>query len=426
MIGDGLVIRPRILVVATIGRADLLAMFGQLAGVAELTFLEYASTPGLSPQPYEPYGRLTTWEEHRSARSLLRAVEPDLLVMLGIGARNQLALRCEARRQGLRTIHLEHGYRLPLAARRSLSADPRKPANNGGGGPHRARSSLATHRFFASSVARLPPAEAARLARYALPSVGGASFEALGAIAGLRRPDRYVSFAPECFAFHRELDRVPPQMAERTVFVGVPQFDCFRSGRGGAEPGSDTVVLVDHQLHNAGFLGWDPQFHRRWTEGIHSAVVAKGRRLVVKVHPGDRSSPWAEYADGSVEIVPSIELLEQRARSADVVLGIMSTLQLPLAGLDHTTTITVEVHPQPGEVLSSRLVEAGVAHPVASFDQLGAALDEVPDLHARQLSGKPAFVEQFLHRLDGGAGERLTEAVLAEAGATAAVGEKAR
>ena len=201
----------------------------------------------------------------------------------------------------------------------------------------------------------------------------------------------------------------------------MPQFDCFRSDREG-EPESDVVVLVDHQLHNTGFLGWDPQFHREWVEGIHAAVVAKGRRLVVKIHPGDRSSPWAEYTDGSVEVVPSIELLERRARSAGVVLGIMSTLQLPLAGLDHTTTITVEIHPQPGEVLSGRLVEAGVAHPVDSFDRLRSALDEIPDLHARQLSGKSAFVEQFLHRLDGGAAERLTEAVLAEAGVTAKAG----
>jgi hypothetical protein len=77
-------------------------------------------------------------------------------------------------------------------------------------------------------------------------------------------------------------------------------------------------------------------------------------------------------------------------------------------------------------VLSSRLVEAGVAHPVTSFEELRAALDDVPGLHRRQLPHKPAFVEQFLHRLDGRAGERLTEALLSEAGtgATAAVGAR--
>ncbi len=409
--------RPRILVAATIGRADLLAMFEEAAERADLTFVEYESTPGVTPKLYEPYGRLTTWEQHGSARALLREVEPDLLAMLAIGVRNQLALRREAARRGVRTIHLEHGYRLPLAARRSLSTQRDKVAN--GGAPSGAHSSLATHRFFAGSLLRLPPAEAARVARFALPSVGGASLETLGAAAELRRPDRYVSFAPECFAFHRELDQVPPGLAERTLYVGVPQFDCFRSDRGEAGAASGTAVLVDHQLHNTGFLGWDAEFHRSWAEGIHAAVLASGRRLAVKAHPGERNSPWARYADGSVELVPSIEELEQRARSADVVLGIMSTLQLPLAGLDHTATVTVEIHPRGEEVLSGRLVEAGVAHPVASFEGLRAALEDVPGLHRRQIPHKAAFVEQFLHRLDGRAGERLTEALLSEAGAGA-------
>jgi hypothetical protein len=412
------VTRPRILVVATIGRADLLAMFEQVADRADLTFLEYASTPGVAQQLYEPYGRLTTWEEHRSARSLLDAVRPDLLAMLAIGGRNQLALRCEARRRGLRTVHVEHGYRLPRRIQRAFSLDRSTPAN--GTGTQATGSSLATHRFFAASLPRLPLADATRLARYALPSVGGASHEAQAAVAGLRRPDRYLSFSPECFAFHRDFDQVPRELAESTVFTGVPQFDCFRSDRD-AEPESGDVVLVDHQLHNSGVLGWDESFHRQWAESIHTAVVATGRRLVVKAHPGDRTSVWAGFGDGSVEVVPSIELLERRARSARVTLGIMSTLQLPLAGLDWMTSIAVEVHPRQGVVLSSRMAEAGVARPVSSFDELRTTLDDVPALHRDQLPAKPAFVEQFLHRLDGRAGERLTEALIAEATASLAV-----
>jgi hypothetical protein len=411
-VGTAPVSRPRILVVATIGRSDILAMFGRLRERAELSFLEFTSTPGLTPALYEPYGQLATWEEHHSARSLLRSLQPDLLVMLGIGARNQLALRCEARRRSVRVVHLEHGYRLPVTMRRSLNETRR---GTEGDARERPRSTLATHRFFAATLATLPPRQAARLLRYALPSVGGASVETMAGIADLRRADRYVSFAPECFEFHRELDRIPPDLAERAVYVGVPQFDCFRAGADTVEADSGTVVLVDHQLHNAGILGWDRPFHRRWAAGIHEAVVASGRRLVVKAHPGDTASPWSGYTDGSVEIVPSIELLERRARSSRLALGVMSTLQLPLAGLDHMAMVTVEIHPQPGEVLSARLVEAGVTQPVASFEALAAALDDTAALHERQLPHKAAFVEHFLHRLDGGASERLAEAVLAEA-----------
>ena len=229
-----------------------------------------------------------------------------------------------------------------------------------------------------------------QLIRYALPSVGGTSLETLAAAANLRRPDRYVSFSPECFEFHRELDLVPAALADRTLYTGVPQFDSFRAGHA-TEPDSGNAILVDHQLHNTGFLGWDAEHHRRWAAGIHAAVVAHGMRLVVKIHPGDRSSPWADYDDGSVEVVPSIERLAERARSARIALGIMSTLQLPLAGLEQTTMVTVEVHPQAGEVLSSRLVAAGVAHPVSSFEELRAALGEAAALHEHQRPAKAAL-----------------------------------
>ena len=335
--------------------------------------------------------------------------------MLAIGVRNQLALRCEARRRGLRAIHVEHGYRLPLAVQRELRGGRHTPPQSSLT-PRLTRSSLPAQRFFAGSLLRLPPRTAARLARQALPSIGGASIDAHEALADLRRPDRYVSFSPECFSFHRELDRVPGELAEQTVYVGVPQFDCFRSGGERVEPDAGTAVLVDHQLHNTGFLGWDREHHRRWAAGIHDAIAARGLRLVVKAHPGERSSPWTAYDDGSVELVPTIEELEQRSRSARVALGVVSTLQLPLAGLDQIATITVEVHPQSGHVLSRGLVEAGVAHPVTSYEELGVALGDVAALHRDQLPHKPAFVERFLHRLDGQGGERLTDAVMAEAG----------
>lgn len=403
--------RPRILVVATLGRDDLLAMFARLAERAELTFVEYAGQAGVEPHRYEPYGRLTTWEEHRSAAALLRDARPDLLAMLAIGSHNQVALRREARRRGLRTVHVEHGHRLPRETLQALSRDRSTPVN--GAGRHSTGSSLATHRFFAASLLRLPLGEAARLARFALPGAGTWD-ETQVATAALRRPDRYVSFSPECFAFHRDFDRVPAEMAQQTVFTGVPQFDCFRDDRE-PEPDSGDVLLVDHQLHNSGVLGWDERFHREWAGEIHAAVAGSGRRLVVKAHPGDRSSAWSGFGDGSVELVPSIAALERRARSARLALGAMSTLQLPLAGLEWMASVAVEVHPRKGVVLSSRMAEAGVSLPVSSFEQLREALADVPALQERQRAAKPAFVERFLHRLDGRAGERLAEVLLAEA-----------
>ena len=96
-----------------------MSMFQDLVGQAELSFLEYRRNwgDGVDPDVYGRYGRLTTWEEYRSAPELLDRLRPDRIVMLSIGSRNQLALRWEAARRGIEVVHVEHGYRLPATVR---------------------------------------------------------------------------------------------------------------------------------------------------------------------------------------------------------------------------------------------------------------------------------------------------------------------
>jgi hypothetical protein len=94
------------------------------------------------------------------------------------------------------------------------------------------------------------------------------------------------------------------------------------------------------------------------------------------------------------------------------VLGVASTLQMPLASLDHVAHVTLEIHPRPEHLLSQRFIDAGVAEPITFFEELPEAIARVDDIHARQRPHKPAFVRQFLHKLDGGAGDRMERALL--------------
>ena len=86
---------PRILIVAALGRGDIVSMFDLLAEQADLTFVEYERNwgHGLDPEAYRGVGHLTTWEEHRSADALLDSVRPARVAMLSISSRNQIALR---------------------------------------------------------------------------------------------------------------------------------------------------------------------------------------------------------------------------------------------------------------------------------------------------------------------------------------------
>src|SRR5690349_11963290 len=95
---------------------------------ADLTFVEYERNwgHGLDPSVYHTYGTLTTWEEHSSASALLTSTNPDLIAMIAISSRNQLALRATASRRGIEVIHVEHGYRLPAGVRSSSGFQPRR------------------------------------------------------------------------------------------------------------------------------------------------------------------------------------------------------------------------------------------------------------------------------------------------------------
>src|SRR5262245_46510978 len=147
--------RPRIMVVAALGRPDIVGMFKPLARIADLTFVEYERNwgEGLDPRVYEGFGQLTTWERHRSAKALLARTNPDTIAMISIGSRNQLVLRAEALRRGIEVVHVEHGYRLPPHVRSAPGVH-----TVGREGP---RAGVRTNRFFVQSAILAGPRIAA-------------------------------------------------------------------------------------------------------------------------------------------------------------------------------------------------------------------------------------------------------------------------
>ena len=397
--------KPRLLVVATLGRADIVSMFQGLVGQAELSFLEYRRNwgDGVDPDVYGRYGRLTTWEEYRSAPELLDRLRPDRIVMLSIGSRNQLALRWEAARRGIEVVHVEHGYRLPAAARQDPAI-----AGSGRSGP---RSTFRANRFFLDSMIHEGFPGAVRLAEVGFRATVDGGAVAHPRLARARRPDRYVSFSEECFEYHRVADRVPAELADRTVFVGVPQFDCFAYQ--GVAPREDRLaVMADHQLHNAGMRGWTVEYRRDWARRLEQTLRASSWRLVLKRHPGDMEDVWRDSDPAFIEQVETIDELAAHAEAASLVLGTGSTLQLPLIASPSAAALALEIHPHPGPDLSGRIIEAGVAEAVLTFDDLGTALRHIEGLRERQVGSKPAFIERFLYRLDGKARERLAGALL--------------
>jgi hypothetical protein len=382
-----------------LGRPDLVSQFRGASESSEITFVDYQ---GADPRAYAGLGPLVFWEQFRSAARMLSELKPEAILALAIDSRNQAALRLQAARRGIPVIHVEHGYRLPLSVR---SAEGVSTLGRGSLVPR------SSQRFYLGSFAGLGPVGAARMVRYGVETARGGSYTAMHRAADWRRADHYISFSPECLEFHRELDRLPTEVVAAADFTGVPQFDCFSPQRGIERSTADTAVLIDHQLHNAGILGWDTAAKREWAAEVWRAVRGSGRRLLVKPHPGDRSGSWDPFLGDGVELLDSIESLAAEAARVDLALGVMSTLQMPVAALPNVAMISLEVHPEPGRELTARFTEAGVSEPVFDFASLPATLARARELREDQLPHKPAFTERFLFRLDGGASERMTAAI---------------
>jgi len=389
-------------------RRDLVAMFDGLGGAAQLHFVEYAAEwgEGMSTELYAGYGALRTWEASGSANRLLDDVSPDLVAFVSCTSYNQVALRCAARARGLRCVHLEHGLRRPPSSPIPLGA----AAPTARGGPR--LSSWRTHAFFARSVVQDRHAARPLLAYAADIALRGSSDATLRRHADLRRLDHYISFSAECFDYHRHVDRLAG-VEPGVTFVGVPQFDVY-AAEGGRQVDENAAILVDHQLANEGVLGWNLEFRERWAADLSSTLADAGITLYVKEHPGDRTRTWRRLGASNVRVVEESELPEL-ARDARTVLGLASTLQMPLAALAHVAHIALELHPMPGGAAAQAFVAAGVAEPVRSFAELAAALERRREVAATQRRSKAAFERRFLFALDGQSGERFRAALLSQA-----------
>lgn len=400
-----------LVVSGAIGRADILEIVAPLAAHYRLRFVEY---PWFWERPldravYSPLGTVVTWSEAVSAQRFLERERPSAVVLFYNTAYNQVALRIAARERGIPVIHLEHGFRLRAGVSQAARLMDREARER-----WRVRrvakrlESARNYAFLARSLADGGRRERTELASYLQHTfVRGVDSASLRSTTEIRRCDVYVSFSPECFEYHREMDAIPA--GHSVEYVGFPQFDAYLDKSSQTE--SDLVLLVDHQFHNSGMFGWTAEFRRSWAERLARLVKAAGRSLVVKTHPGDQSGVWEPFVrNGEVRLLSHGELPALTDRIG-LVLGTFSTLQVPLAAMRHVALLALEIHPETGAFPSKVFVDAGVAEPIFTWDELERALRDVDGVRARQQPHKSAYTRQFVHALDGHAAERLVAAV---------------
>jgi hypothetical protein len=430
-------LRP-VLIVGTIDRPDLLTMFKSLVGNVPMTFLEYRFNyrRELHPENYVPYGPVVSWDQFANADDLLDRIMPRRVVLLFNTSLNQVALKLAAQRRGIPTFHLQHGFRLRFDEHLQFEEEIRPKAQHRAKAfvsrsPREVACALREHAFFWRSLPAMDARTRRRAAGFALQNYRGKASPRLSrAYADIRRLDEYIAHAPEDFNQHWGEDALDQTNFRGVHFIGFPQFDDL-CDLGPVEVDDRNVILIDHQFHNSDFFGWNLDFRRSWTASIADIVRRLGLRLHIKQHPGDTSDSWRTHlSPGSIELI-DFEGLRRRIPATRSIMGTASSMQMPLAGMEHTVLIALEIHPRPGPMLSKGFVRTGVGHAVTTYEELEQALRKSLELLNQQSPHKAPFIEQFLHRVDGQAGNRLRRILGGEAGVSpivspAAVGETMR
>jgi hypothetical protein len=397
-------------------------MFNRFRGRLPLTFLEYRYNYRIAVHEdrYEPYGRVISWDEFSDAFALLDQVKPDRVVFFFNASLTQVALKLAAQKRGITTYHLEHGFRLRYADYEKFE-DTRVARRHRRLGEFVSRSpreiicALKEHAFFWRSTLQFAPPIRRRLAGYGVEIYkGDRSPQLRRAYGDIRRVDRYIAHAPEDFEQHWVEDKLDEGNFQGVYYIGLPQFD-YLFGTDKQEVDPKKVILIDHQFHNANDFGWTLEFRRVWTARLADMIQRLGLRLLIKRHPGDVSDSWNPHLrPGEIELI-DFDGLRRHVPSTRMILGNASSMQLPLTGMDHTVLVTLEIHPEP-HFLSEAFVRAGVARAIVTFEELEDALRHPDVLFREQQPHKAAFVRQFLHLVDGAAGERLLEVVTGRPG----------
>ncbi|HEY4650125.1 MAG TPA: polysialyltransferase family glycosyltransferase, partial [Pontibacter sp.] len=225
-------------------------------------------------------------------------------------------------------------------------------------------------------------------------------------------PDISVSYSQKVFEVHDFYLRLLPNYVVK--YIGIPTYD-YLAGLRANTLLSRSIILIDQGLSNRNFFGWNSENFEELLTNLIKISSTKGFTLYIKPHPTHLQfrKNYSKLLHNKTQIIDDAQL-ESVIAKTPIIIGFFSTLLLPLAALPHTTLITLENHPAGKLDVSKSFIDAGVAHPVYSLEELPWALEHIELLHQQQLPNKKKFEEEWLYKFDGKAGERLRDILLSD------------
>jgi hypothetical protein len=403
--------KPKILFIGDYCRTDYLSMLDMANEACDFWFLYFTSPDEEQNKSYLNYGHAIYWSDYRSAQDLLEALSPNKVVFLYIDTYHAVVLNMACKNVGIPTYHLEHGMRADYGIASAITLNSEmgqslftRLRNILYGFGDRIKARL----FLKNTIQNFSEEDAAFARKYITIRSKYNYLETFKLLPSPKRiADCYISFSPNIYKVHQQYDHLNP--GQKVHFIGVPYFDKLASLQSSAP--ERAILFIDQPFAEKGLLQWTQAFKRTFTSELTNIIAAHNYKLYVKPHPKQDISIWQNIA--YAEIIDNARL-QEIGGNIPVVIGFYSTYLMPFAAFEHTTLITLENHPIGKLDVSKSWIDAGVAHPVYSLEELAWALANVELLHQKQLPNKKLFEQDWLYKFDGKAGERLRTILLSD------------
>jgi len=228
----------------------------------------------------------------------------------------------------------------------------------------------------------------------------------------LRLPDRYISFSPLIFDYHKEMENLPDHYP--VDYIGIPSFDRFAKWKKILNSPGENILFIDQPLYEKRLQGWTLEYKKEFLTDLIAITRSRQIKLYIKPHPLNNRSVYKDLRE-DVIVIEAEEGWEGVIPDISTVLGFSSTLLMPFMAMDHITCFAMEIHPQKnGHSYSDFLVRSGACHVVNDFENLQEKLQDHGIWHQKQKEHKSYFIENWMYCFDGKSSERLRKVLIGD------------
>ncbi len=393
------------LFVINYNREDFIKLFDSLDVVPHWLYWHYSEqiTDNAKQLPNTIF-----WHEYKNATQLLKSNQISKVVFFHIENFFEVVLKLTCDQLGIPTVMMDHGFQDYFVRINSVPAG----SNTIQLGKPGLFKKIQNRAFLFRSERALPKNTRVRFQEYKQNRSLYNSLKAYDETSDVSflRPSKFVSFSLINFKYYQRMYRLnEDEVAKQVEFIGFPYFDDFHvQSLKFAGSKKNQILYIDQPFEQDEIHGWTMDLKEKFINDLVHICDENKITLCVKTHPRSQITIWEKHK--SIVIVEQAELVSTSMESI-ALLGYYSTLLIPLISLKNSICVTLDIHPDGEEKLSSFFTELGVAKSITDLTQLESILIQKEAILSAQNENRAHFIENVFYKFDGKSSLRLKKAL---------------